>query len=98
MAARRGPKPATAFDRIALFLGCAAIGALTGLCAGLALLAAGSFAAVHFLGTSAGAIRLDHLPLTAAAVSALGGLLFSDTTADLLGRSWGWIVALLFGP
>jgi hypothetical protein len=98
MAARRGPKPATAFDRIALFFGCGVIGAMAGLCAGLVLLLAGSGAAVHFLGTSAGTICLLDLPLTAAAVSALGGLLFPDTTADLLGRSWGWIVALLFGP
>jgi hypothetical protein len=98
MAARHAPKPATAFDRIALFFGCGVIGAVTGLCAGLALLLAGSLAAVHFLGTSAGTICLVDLPLTAAAVSAVGGLLFPDATADLVGRSWGWIVALLFGP
>jgi hypothetical protein len=98
MSARRTPTPTTAFDRVALFFGCGVIGAVTGLCAGLALLLAGSFAAVHFLGASAGTICVVYLPLAVAAVCAVGGLLLPDATADLLGRSWGWIVALLFGP
>jgi hypothetical protein len=88
------PERVTLFDRLALAVGGAVVGYLSGLAlGGAAFLPACAFG-VAKLGPAAGRFFLYYLPIGISATSALGAAILPRYTADGIGKIWQLTVAL----